>query len=267
MTPRAGRGRRCSRHAGRCRALPCSGSHVLDEVADVQRAHPAGFHARRQLAVLGAVDAEHALADGAHLLRHRVFRGRMLERVLVARRLRVVEVAGAVRARRHAHPAADAAVLVDEDDAVAGLERRRHRADPEARRVLALEARARHVVFAALRVFDLEDLDPLETCRELVLLLARFRALLAAVALAKVDDHRPLPRLRRRLRGLGKGDRDEPCSERRAAETPEGPDELPPGDAARHSAGLLPMRSLSARSGPGGASPKDNLRGRAERPG
>jgi len=51
-------------------------------------------------------------------------------------------------------------------------------------------------------------------------LLARFRALLAAVALAKVDDHRPLPVRLRRLRGLrfGEVDRGKPYSDRGPAD-------------------------------------------------
>ena len=64
---------------------------------------------------------------------------------------RPVEVAGAVGARGHAVPAADAPVVVDDHDAVRLLPGGPDRADLRAGRVRALLARDRHVEVALLR--------------------------------------------------------------------------------------------------------------------
>jgi len=85
----------------------------------LRRAH---FNARRELALGDPVVAEGALVGG------------------VGRR---VEIPRAVRARLDAVPAPDARLLVDEDDAVRGLEGRPDGAHLDARRVRALVAQLR----------------------------------------------------------------------------------------------------------------------------
>src|SRR4029078_7338488 len=109
--------------------------------------------------------------------------------------------------------------------------------------VLALEAGTWHEVRLALLVGDLEDLDPLEARRKLMRLLARFGALSAAIALSKVDDHRPLPLRLPRLRSvrLGERDRGKPYSEGRAARATKGRHQLAPREC--WNAGRLYLRA------------------------
>ena len=90
--------------------------------------------------------------------------------------------------------AADADVVVDGDDAVRSLARRRRGADMHAGRVLAVLAADRHIgarhrwIRARL---DVQHLAPLHGRRRRVGVLARRRAGLAADAALEVGEHRP----------------------------------------------------------------------------
>src|SRR5512139_2126135 len=124
----------------------------VEEVAELARADGADLHARGVAAVARALDAERALLHDA--LRPRPVPQVVLHRVqLLGRelRLRPVHVARAVRARRHAAAAADAPIVVDDDDAVRLLPRRLRRADLHARWVAALLALHREVELAGAR--------------------------------------------------------------------------------------------------------------------
>src|SRR3990170_304068 len=170
---------------------------VLPQVAEVDRAVPHLLRARRdargQLPLLRPVRTEHAFLD-----RSLAVWPRLLDRVRVGHLcggvcgLPPVERARAVRARRHAVPAADAPVVVDEHDPVVPPERRADRADLQARGILALHTRAGEEVLRPELVLDLEDRDPLLALRDEVRIAAPDRALPAPVALREVDQHDPL---------------------------------------------------------------------------
>src|SRR6266545_60221 len=118
----------------------------VEEVAELPGADGADLDARRVAPAPRPLDAEGALLDDA--LRPRAVAEVVLVRVQLLRgELRVgpVEVARAVRARRHAAAAPDAPVIVDDDDAVLLLPRRLRRARLHAGRVAALLALHREV--------------------------------------------------------------------------------------------------------------------------
>ena len=90
--------------------------------------------------------------------------------------------------------AADADVVVDGDDAVGALARRRRRADMHAGRIGAVLAADRHKGAADIRIragLDVEHLAPLHRRRGGVGVPAGRRAGLAADAALEVGDHRP----------------------------------------------------------------------------
>src|SRR5262249_24691215 len=117
----------------------------------------------------------------------------------------LVQVDRVVGARLHAGAAADADVAVDVDDAVAALVESRDRADRHARRVRAVVA-AQHREMAAhfgeAPLLDVLDPGPEAADRDVVLLLARDRAGVAADAASMVDDEAVL---HRGVRGPGVG--------------------------------------------------------------
>jgi len=159
----------------------------------------APLHAVGEGAAAYHVRAEVALHDGAPLGGHLVL-------CAVARQLCLgghwclapVEEPPVVGAGRHADAAADAAVLVDEYRALGSGEGRSDRADVDAGGILTLLARRRDELSAAARQVAFKHLDPLHGLRREVALdagggaLGRLPDALAAVAVAKVDDHRPL---------------------------------------------------------------------------
>src|SRR3990170_1655629 len=115
-----------------------------------------------------------------------------------------VRIACAVGTGHEAVPASDAAVVVDDHDAVGRtLVGRIHRADRDARPMLAMEARLGHedgtVVPRARQLLPGHDRVE-DARRRLVLDLAGDDARLAADALLRVDDHAPFV-LARWLRG------------------------------------------------------------------
>ena len=106
----------------------------------------------------------------------------------------MVEVPGPVRAGLDAVAAADASVVVDEDEPVVPLVRREHGAHGDAGRVVAVVAEQGEVPGAGLRVLPdlgVPDPGPEDALLHVVLVLARDRASPAANAPAEVDDHRP----------------------------------------------------------------------------
>ena len=162
------------------------------EVTEPDRAHRAGARACRELAVHRVVRAEHALVDRALAMRDGELRGVLRERG--PRRvlwLAPIERASVVGAGRHAEPAADAQLMIDEHGAVLVPERRADWTDVQAGSVLALHARARQEHRVPGLVLHLEHLDRFLIAGEMRFLAGR-RALLAAVASLEVDDHRPL---------------------------------------------------------------------------
>ena len=149
-----------------------------------------------------AVDAERALGRDREAIRVvalRLVRGGLA--VGEGRALGLVP--GLVGTGDRAVRASDAQVVVDRDDAVGPLARRRRRADVHAGRVLAVLAADRHERALDVRVLadlDVEHAPPLHARRRRVRVLARGRAGLASDATPQVGDHRPA-RHRRPLRG------------------------------------------------------------------
>ncbi len=144
-------------------------------------------------AVVDAVDAERAfgcdraarIVMALRLVRHRAVVGERGARGLVARLIRAGH--GAIRA-------ADAEIVVDRDDAVGALFRRRRRADVHARRVvavLAADGDEGALDVGVLALFDVEHAAPLHAGWRRVRMAARGRARLAAHAAAEIGDHRP----------------------------------------------------------------------------
>src|SRR3990172_7784509 len=222
-------------HRGESEPLVAVGHEVLVRVPEVDGQHGAALHAGGEATFLQAVGAEHALLDDTlaviTVAKGRV-RGVHLEGFRGVR-LRPVEHAHVVRARRHAVPAPDAPILVDQDEAVLGPERRLDGAHLHARRVLAVHARARQGGRGARRGPG-EHLQPVLSLRDVVLLAAGNLAPLAPVAPPKVDQHRPPAptgwRRRGRLRRLCEDERDAPRGGDCDACEPGPPEEL----SARH---------------------------------
>ena len=108
-----------------------------------------------------------------------------------------VEEAPMVGTGRHAHAAANAAALVNEDNALFGVVGCRHRADIDAGGILAVEARCGHEVGAATGEVYEVDLNPLLPLRDKMPYGTCLRALwrrsngYTPLALLQVDDHAP----------------------------------------------------------------------------
>src|SRR6266702_316924 len=177
-----------------------------DAARDALREHSVREPVGAEVALAGIADGE-VLPDARPLLPV-LERGQRLVFLEFGRAVRViravVERPRAVGARRNALPAADALRVVDRNgprgDPFRLLPGRAlrplHRARGDARRLVALHARARQEracggrVLAALVVVDWAVV---ELRRELVLRDARDRAGVAAHALAQVEEHRPSP--------------------------------------------------------------------------
>src|SRR5581483_9549054 len=124
----------------------------IEQVAELPRPRRACLDARRVPARPRSLDAEGALLDDALPPRPISQVVRIgIDLLLRNRRLRPVEVPRAVRARRHAVPASDAPVVVDDHDAVALRPRGAGGADLRARSVAAMLAPYGHVEVAILR--------------------------------------------------------------------------------------------------------------------
>src|SRR6266496_3998947 len=202
--------------------------HLRDEalrialVAEVAGSPDAARDALREHAVREPMQAEVALARVSN--REVLAAARPLLAVFVRRHRLVllqlrrvvgvvgagVERPGAVRARRNALPAADALLVVDRHRAGADagrlLPRRAalplHGAGRDARRLVALHARARNEGARDVRVFPALVVvhgPVVEPGWQLVLRHARDGAGVAADALPHVEEHRPAPLLRRLL--------------------------------------------------------------------
>src|SRR3990170_2585084 len=258
-------------HGGETEALVPVGHEVLVRVPEVDGQHGAALHAGGEATFLQAVGAEHALLDDTSAVLKVALdrvRGQRLGRFRRVRTL-PVEHAYVVRARRHAVPAADAPILVDQDEAILGPEGRVDGAYLHARRVLTVHARTRQEERAA-RGRQGKHLHPFLLLRDVVLLAAGDLALQAPVAPTEVDQHGPPAPPVRRSRGLplrlGEQERRTPRDGDRSAREASPPEEFParhlerfPFTRISHSAPSGPFRASwrPTSSGTRSTSPRD----------
>ena len=103
-----------------------------------------------------------------------------------------VEAACPVGTCRHTEAAADAARVVDQDDAIFALEGSIDGADLRAGWVVAMEARLREEIGRSLfRLLHSQHFDPLPPLRHKVHLGAGDGAGCASIALGQIDHHHP----------------------------------------------------------------------------
>ena len=106
-------------------------------------------------------------------------------------RFRPVETSRVVRTCRHAHPAPDANILINQNIALLVIKVCSDWTYPDTRRLLTVHAESREEEFLVESIFELVNVYPFLFERDKMARLASSRAGAAAGTLAQVDNHGP----------------------------------------------------------------------------
>lgn len=166
---------------------------VSIEVTKVNSLHGAGLNTGWQFTISDIMYTEDTFTHRPLLLWHRPFRARLGDTRGHGRWGIPVKIAGFIGTGGHAHPTADAYVLVNQYYTVVDSIGGPYRTDLETGRILALHAETWQIVLLTRGTPGFIHLDPFLLFGQEMHFLAGLGAMIAAITAAEVDDHCPLP--------------------------------------------------------------------------